>query len=180
MTARRYPDGLELRAAAELRQAGRRLEGYASVFNAETRIGSFTEVVRPGAFAGSLGSGRDILGLADHDYGRLLGRTSSGTLRLVEDTRGLAFDLALPDTGLGRDMLALAERGDLGGASFAFRPVTEIWSAARDRRELRSVELVEISIVSSFPAYAGTSVAARARSRDATALRRLRLFVETL
>jgi len=180
VTPRRYPNGVELRAAVEVRAAGRRLEGYASVFDSETRIAEFTEIVRPGAFAASLKSGRDILGLADHDYGRLLGRTGSGTLRLAEDRRGLAFDLDLPDTGLGRDTLALAERGDLGGASFAFRPVEETWSTARDRRELRSVELVEISVVSSFPAYAETSVAARSRGGPCGELRRLRLFCETL
>lgn len=164
--AARFPNGTEWRAAAELRAAGRRLEGLAAVFDAETRIGSFREVIRPGAFAVSLAEGRDILALVDHDPARLLGRTSSGTLRLAEDSRGLAFALDLPETQLGRDILALAERRDLGGMSFSFIPKAEMWPA-NDRRELRAVNLLEISVVQAWPAYSQTTVSARALTRAA-------------
>jgi HK97 family phage prohead protease len=147
----------------EVRAAGRKLVGYAATFGTAAKInGAFTESIRAGAFAASLGSGRDILALVDHDPTRLLARTGSGTLRLIEDSRGLAFELDVPPTQLGNDVLALAERRDLGGMSFGFRATDEAWPA-RDVRELRSVELHEISIVQAFPAYAQTSVAARAR-----------------
>lgn len=148
--------------AAELRAQGRRLVGYAAVFDAEARIGEgWTEVIRPGAFAASLAGGRDVLALVDHDPARVLGRTRSGTLRLAEDARGLAFEIDVPDTQDGRDMLALAERGDLGGMSFGF--VAKDQRRQGDRRELRAVELHEISVIASFPAYDGTVVQARAR-----------------
>lgn len=176
----RFPDGTERRAAAELRAAsGRRLEGYVAVFGAEARIGPYTEKVLHGAFGASLAGGNDVLALVDHDPGRLLARTSSGTLRLAEDSRGLAFDLDVPDTSLGRDILALAERRDLGGMSFGFKATDEAWPA-RDRRELRAVQLIEVSVVLAFPAYAATSIAARSRPDDALAarLRRLRLIAE--
>lgn len=148
----------------ELRAAGsnpRRLEGYAAVFSVDTKINDFVETIRAGAFAESLASGRDILALVDHDASRLLGRTKSGTLRLSEDARGLAFAIDLPDTQTARDVLALAERSDLGGASFGFRAVDEKWTGAR--RELRAVDLHEISIVSAWPAYSNTVVEARSR-----------------
>ena len=61
MDPKRFPNGLEVRAAVELRAAGRRLEGLAAVFGTETRIGGFTEFIRPGAFAASLRSGNDVL-----------------------------------------------------------------------------------------------------------------------
>lgn len=154
-----------------MRAAGRKLEGYASVFDVETRIGGFNEVVRPGAFRASLLDGHDILALMDHDANRLLGRTKAGTLRLAEDSRGLHFEIDVADTSLGRDALAMAERGDLGGASFLFRPVDEAWPA-RDRRELRSVNLLEVSIVTAFPAYAATTVSARARLQSTEAMAR--------
>jgi HK97 family phage prohead protease len=176
----RFPDGLERRAAAEIRAAaGRRLEGYVATFGAEARIGQFTETITPGAFSASLAAGRDVLALVDHDPGRLLARTGSGTLRLAEDSRGLAFDLDVPDTSLGRDILALAERRDLGGMSFGFKAAAEAWPA-RDRRELRAVNLIEVSVVLAFPAYGQTSIAARSLPDDTLALRlrRLRLIAE--
>jgi len=179
MIPARLPDGVELRAAAEWRSVdGRRLEGRAAVFGAPARIGHFHETITRGAFAATLRGGRDILALVDHDPSRLLARTKSGTLRLTEDTEGLAFSLDLPDTQLGRDVLALAERGDLGGASIGFRALDEHWPA-KDRRELRAVELVEMSIVHAFPAYAATSVQTRSMQGAGAGLtpraRRLRL-----
>lgn len=173
MTPARFPDGTERRAAIELRVAGRKLEGYAAVFNSPAQIGGFRETVLPGAFRATLASNPDILGLVDHDPARLLARTRSRTLRLAEDARGLTFELDVPDTHLGHDVLALAERGDLGGASIGFRIRTEAWPA-RDRRELRAVDLIEISVVHAFAAYSGTTVAARARQSDAVAEARRR------
>lgn len=146
---------------AELRAKGRKLEGYAALFGASASIGGgLIETIAPGAFVGSLATRQDILALVDHDPTRVLARTRSGTLRLSEDSQGLAFDLDLPDTQAARDVLALAERGDLGGMSFGF-------TATRDEvrgniRTLQMVELFEISIVAAWPAYEGTTVQARA------------------
>lgn len=109
-------------ALIEVRAKGRRLEGHAALFGVETRLATFSETIRAGAFAGSLK--RDVLALVDHDPARMLARTKSGTLRLSEDTRGLAFDLDVPDTTTGRDILALAERGDLGGMSLGSSPAS--------------------------------------------------------
>jgi Escherichia/Staphylococcus phage prohead protease len=152
---------MERRAGIELRAKGRKLEGYAALYGVDTRIADFTEVILPGAFSASLGERRDVLALVDHDPKHVLARTRSGSLRLAEDSRGLHFDLDVPDTTAGRDVLALAERGDLGGMSFGFtvREQGERWQS--DRRELRSVNLIEISTVSAFPACDGTTVHAR-------------------
>jgi HK97 family phage prohead protease len=130
---------VEHRIFTELRAEGRRLVGYAATFGTEARIGRFTETIRRGAFSASLSEGRDTLALIDHDKSKLLGRTRSGTLKLREDERGLAFEIALPSTQLANDVLELAYRGDLGGASFAFtvRESGERWNA--DRRELLAV-----------------------------------------
>jgi HK97 family phage prohead protease len=167
----------EKRGCFELRAKDRKLEGYAATFGTEARIGDFVEKIAPGAFAGSLRSGRDVLAVIDHDLSRVLGRTKSGTLRLSEDTRGLAFEIDVPDTQDGRDVLALAERGDLGGMSFRFRVPTggERWEGRN--RTLTQVELVEISVIASFPAYAGTEVQARASNPQAA---RMRMILETL
>lgn len=165
---------MERRFVTEIRTAGRKLEGYAATFGTEARIADFTEIILPGAFRGSL-AGRDVLALVDHDPSKLLARTRSRSLRISEDSKGLAFEIDLPDTSLGRDVLTLAERGDLGGMSFGFTVGKggESWQGRR--RELRAVTLHEISVVSSWPAYNGTVVAARSKMppRLANALRYL-------
>lgn len=154
---------MERRAGIELRAVGRKLEGYAAVFDQEARVADFREVIRRGAFANTIKEGRDILALSDHDATRVLARTKSGTLRLAEDSRGLHFDLDVPDTTAGRDVLALAERGDIGGASFGFLIPKGGERRTGDLREISAIDLFEISIVSSWPAYDGTSVQARHR-----------------
>lgn len=152
---------IERRGAAGLTASGRTLSGYVATFGTEARIGGFTERIAPGAFKASLSSGRDILALLDHKPDSLLGRTSSGTLKLSEDAKGLRFDLSLPDTQHGRDLIALAERRDLGGMSFGFVATDEAW--AGDTRELRAVDLHEISVVQSWPAYSQTEISLRHR-----------------
>jgi HK97 family phage prohead protease len=103
----------------------------------------------------------------------LIGRTSSGTLQLREDGKGLAYTVAVPHTGLGDDLLELARRGDLGGMSFGFTvpPGGDEWNATRDQRTLRTVALAEISAVHFRPAYPGTTVAVRSLSVRACRLR---------
>ncbi|TAX72544.1 HK97 family phage prohead protease [Rhizobium ruizarguesonis] len=164
---------IEKRTATEVRAEGRKLSGYAATFGQETRILDFNETIAPGAFSASLSGQPDILALVDHDPGKVLGRTKSGTLRLSEDARGLRFEIEIPDTSLGRDILAMAVRSDLGGMSFGFT-VPEGGDEWRgDKRTLRSVVLHEISVVQSFPAYGGTSIQARARQHRTDADRRL-------
>jgi HK97 family phage prohead protease len=159
-----------------LAASGRKLTGYAAVFGQETRVGGFTEIIHQGAFKSSL-AGRDVLCLVDHDQGRLLARTKSGTLRLQEDAKGLFYEIDLPDTQEGRDILTLAQRGDLGGMSFGFtvRKGGDHWTGKR--RELREVVLHEISVVHCWPAYEGTSVEPRAKAPRLTAALR---YLETV
>jgi phage head maturation protease len=62
--------------------------------------------------------------------------------------------------------------------SFGFRTLEDTWPAA-DRRELRAVDLIEITLVSAFPAYSQTEVSARtretARNGAAARIRALRI-----
>lgn len=167
---------IEKRIATEVRAEGRKLTGYAATFGTETRILDFHETIAPGAFAASLRSNPDVLCLVDHDPSRVLGRTKSGTLRLSEDERGLKFELDVPDTSAGRDVLALATRGDLGGMSFGFSVPEGGDNWQGDKRELRNVVLHEISVVQSFPAYGGTTVQARSRQQRTDADRRIALL----
>jgi len=167
---------VEHRAFQVRAENARTLTGYAALFDEPTTIGNFTETVARGAFQQSLNS--DVLAMMDHDASKVLGRTKSGTLQLRENEKGLAFTLSLPDTAAGRDVIALAERGDLGGASFGFivRKGGDSWDG--NARTLRSVDLKEISIVSAWPAYEKTAhdLALRRASYHQDWDRRLRLL----
>jgi HK97 family phage prohead protease len=155
---------VERRAAAvEVRTSGRRLVGTAATFWNVASIGARAkEQIAEGAFAASLADGRDILALVDHDPAKVIGRTRSGTLRLLQKSHGLEFEIDLPDTSAANDVLALATRGDLGGMSFGFivPPGGETWQG--ELRTLHKIDLREISVVSAWPAYEGTQVSLRA------------------
>lgn len=137
---------------------GNKLVGYAAVFDVPTVIRekarTFTELVRRGAFLDSL-KGRDVIATFNHDESRLLGRMSSGTLRVAEDAKGLRFEIDLPDTPTGAEVRGLIARGDLRGASFVAGVRLDKWEG--DRRELRALDLVELGPVT-LPAYTATSV----------------------
>lgn len=164
---------IETRAMGAVQAEGRRLRGLAIPYGVETRINGGTESIRPGAATASI-PGRDILALVDHDSGKVLGRTRSGTLRLSEDERGVSFEIDLPETTAARDVLALVERGDAGGMSFGFNVPTggDEWRGTH--RTVRSLTLHEISVITSHPAYTATSVEAR-HAAHGLELLRLRL-----
>src|SRR5262245_48545104 len=112
-----------------LADGSRKIVGYAAVFNSlseplpmkrdDPAGRSFREIIRPGAFAESLASNRDVLARFEHTT--ILGRTGNGTLRLSEDSRGLRYEIDPPDTTYARDVIELIRRRDVPYSSFAFR-----------------------------------------------------------
>ena len=160
------------RFAAELRSAsmdGGTLAGHAAVFDQVADLGPWgLERLAPTAFDAALEAGADPRFLRDHDPSRLLGRRSSGTLRILPDADGLGFEVDLPDTEDGRTVRELTGRGDLTGCSFAFVPGSwsmdelEVEGATRQVLTHHSVaELLDLSVVT-YPAYEGASASLRA------------------
>jgi HK97 family phage prohead protease len=148
----------EIRAA----DAGKVARGYAALFNSRTDIGGyFFETIAPGAFAETLKTS-DVRALIDHDSGRVIGRSTAGTLRLKEDEKGLLVEIDLPDTTDGRDLAVQLERGDISGMSFGFRVTHDEWDESGDvpSRTIHKVDLFEVSAVA-FPAYDDTTLALR-------------------
>lgn len=180
---------IERRTFGELRTAGsNKLAGYAAVFDSPSRdLGGFVEVIRPGAFRRSLADADQVRALYEHDSGQVLGRVGARTLRLREDTRGLAFEVDLPATTYARDLAALVERGDVAGCSFSFSvaPGGQRWEKRSDYllRELLDVALSEITITAN-PAYPDTSVAKRSlehwHAQSAPSLTLARLYLSTI
>ncbi|NGO63948.1 HK97 family phage prohead protease [Rhizobium daejeonense] len=149
--------GVEVRADSEKRT----LTGYAVVWNSDTTIGDyFIERIAPGAFAKSVRA--DVLALVNHDWGRVVGRTKSGTLRLVEDDRGLKVEIDVPNTTDGNDLWELVERGDISGMSFGFRATKQEWDDTGEipKRTIIEAELFEVT-ATPIPAYDDTTLGKR-------------------
>ncbi|WP_235953313.1 HK97 family phage prohead protease [Noviherbaspirillum galbum] len=175
----------EIRSGGSLRtNSTGKLTGYAAVYNSESRdLGGFVEIIRRGAFDASLKSGVNIRALWQHDGKALLGTTQAGTLRLIEDPKGLAFELDLPSTSTGKDLSILVDRGDVAGCSFGFR-VRENGDRWEERgtslvRELLDVDLIEITLTDD-PAYMDTSIAKRSMPQLAGARSLHALWLDTL
>ena len=148
----------------DLRQAddGATLYGYAAVFDSPSEPMPFVEYVKRGAFQKTIKDGADVRLLIDHE-GVPLARTKSGTLRLSEDERGLAVEAELdPMNPDAARVISAMKRGDLSQMSFAFRTIKDSWSDDRTVRELREVQLFDVSVVT-FPAYEQTVAEIRSR-----------------
>lgn len=128
--------GLEVKADQNGRTV---IRGYAAVFESESQdLGGFVEIVERGAFDEVMGSNPDVFGKYNHE--RVIGRTSSGTMRLMVDERGLRYEIDPPRSA--SDVVELIERGDVRGSSFAFRtrPADEAWQRDAGGRMIRRIK----------------------------------------
>ena len=157
---KRSADGkVEVRAEGD----GTTVVGYAAVFNSVTDLGSFREQISPEAFTRVLEEAPDTVALLNHDTNLVLGRTTSGTLKLEVDEVGLRYELQLGNQSYARDLAESMRRGDINKSSFAFTIERESWQEnVRTVEEVRG--LYDISVVTR-PAYNASS--ADLRSEEA-------------
>lgn len=164
-------DELVIESRADGRAA---IIGYAAVYNRlSLDLGGFKEEILPGAFERVLGRQRgkqDVVALFNHDSNIVLGRTSSGTLELSSDDKGLRYVVTPPVSRA--DVLELISRRDVRGSSFAFtvdkagesfRPGDD-GKAVRQIREVSGLYDVGPVLV---PAYPSTSASVAMRSYEA-------------
>ena len=147
----------------------RKLEGYAAVFNENYTLlrdrdgKEFYERVMPGAFKDTIKERTDdICMLINHDWNKVVGRSNSN-LTLEEDEKGLRFELTIPNTTDGNDLLENVKIGLIRGCSFGFNIKDEEtrWDEKRNfYRDITKVELFEIT-ATPIPAYADTEISAR-------------------
>ena len=149
-------------------EEGRTVSGYAAMFGTMSEeMWGFRELIDPEAFSGTDMS--DVRALFNHDPNMLLARTSSGTLSLEVDDRGLKYSFDLPDTQAGRDLGELLKRGDVSQSSFGFTIAEDEWQekyndsgeVIETTRVIKKVKrLYDVSPVT-YPAYPDTSGALR-------------------
>jgi HK97 family phage prohead protease len=153
-----YNNDVEIRLDAD---GVEHIRGYAVVFNSESRdLGGFIETISPTAFREADMS--DVLGLYNHDYNIVLGRTPM-TLTLNVDERGVSYDIIPPDTTAAKDLITSIKRGDVRGSSFGFTIAKDgdQWEKPKERgglyrRTINAVaKLFDVSPVVQ-PAYVNT------------------------
>lgn len=158
------------------------IAGYFAVFNQETELypGVF-ESIDSGAFKNSING--DIRALINHDTSLVLARTTSNTLTLKEDAKGLYGEIKInPYDTDALNIYERVKRGDVSQCSFGFL----INEEEADYREdgsthfiLKDLNLYEVSICT-FPAYEGTEVEARQKQIEDHNKRSLSLWKESM
>jgi len=147
--------GLEVRQSENGRTV---IRGYAALYNSDSQdLGGFVERIAPGAFDAVIAKNPDVFGRYNHE--RLLARTSSGTMKLELDERGLRYTIYPKKADA--DVVESIERGDVRGSSFAFRTsgAGEKWfkdASGRMIREIRSFDFLGDAGPVDNPAYPAT------------------------
>lgn len=137
-----------------------KITGYAAVFDTWADIGGwFRESIRKGAFTRTIKEA-DVRALMNHNENYVLGRNKAGTLRLKEDSKGLAVEIDPAPTSWANDLLVSMKRGDVSQMSFGFTVNEQEVNYERDERVLTDVTLFDVSVVT-YPAYPTTSAQVR-------------------
>lgn len=141
------------------------LDGYINAVGRDSRVlrtpgRNFVEQVEPGVFQRALEENSSIKFLYNHNNSRCLGATDTGEITLKEDAIGLRAHATIKDP----EVVQRAKENGLKGWSFGFRTLKDEWEPYKEgieRRYLKEIELLEISVLSITPAYYGTSIEAR-------------------
>ncbi|MGN2369385.1 HK97 family phage prohead protease [Clostridium cagae] len=141
------------------------LEGYINVTERKSKImtdskGKFVEIIKGGTFKRALDRNSNVLMLLDHDFSKQIGQTGKN-IELYEDNIGLRYRATITD----KETVQLAKDNKLFGTSFGFNNAIGYRYKGKilDTREIKELDLVEVSILSNKkkPAYSGCSVEVR-------------------
>ena len=122
-----------------------KIGGYGAVFNKTYKVHGFKERVAPGAFTKTLAEQPDVLGMFNHSPNHLLGRTSSGTMDVSQDEKGLAYEIrASKRSSVANDVVDAIERGDVNGSSMAFFVHREEWEEKDGKPQVRTIKEIEL------------------------------------
>ena len=177
---------LELRTEQESENPGvAYIEGYPIVFNQETDMGEWREVIDPSAVTDEKML-RDVALMVGHDFGSIplahsRRNNGSGTMVLTAAEDGVFMRAALDveNNPRAKEAYSAVKRGDMTGMSFAFTVDKENWEDLDTEKPLRRIagfgKIFEVSLVA-FPAYPQTSVQA---ASEGPALESVRASLES-
>lgn len=140
------------------------LDGYVNAVARDSRElssvrGKFVEQIEPKVFERALMKADNVDLLFNHDRNRKLGSVVDGNLELFEDAIGLRAICTIED----EEVIRKAQNNELRGWSFGFICNEDSWEE-RDginRRYVKDLSLLEVSILDKTPAYIATSIEAR-------------------
>ncbi|MCJ8008112.1 HK97 family phage prohead protease [Lederbergia wuyishanensis] len=141
------------------------LDGYVNAVARDSRIlpsprGRFIEQIKPKTFERALQKADDVELRFNHDVKKKLGSIKEGNLQLYEDNIGLRAIATVSDD----EVIQKAKNSELRGWSFGFIDNDPDWQDGPDgiqRRFLKDIDLLEVSILDKTPAYIATSIEAR-------------------
>ena len=121
------------------------------------------ERIQPGAFTRALKEQQDVCCLFNHDPDQILGRTSAGTCKLVEQRDGLHYEVPYDEQDPDHvRIMRKIEKKNVATSSFAFKVRSDEWvrDGNLDVRNVLDVDLYDVSPVTNA-AYSSTSVVGR-------------------
>lgn len=148
------------------------VEGRAIVYDSETDMSYFTEVIERGALDKT--DLKDVRFLVNHNtnmipLARSRNNNENSTMQLVVDEKGLKIRVKLDveNNTEARNLYSAIERGDVSGMSFMFSVRGEAWEDEDKDKPLRRIndieKVFEVSAVT-FPAYEETEINARCKA----------------
>ena len=165
---------VEIRCELRSENGGRHISGKAISFDTQSNDIGFIEILHRGCISQELIDSSNIVFLYNHDYNQVIARANKGKGTLNIDLRddGVYFDLEVPNTTMGNDLLENIRLGNITQCSFGFNYANEE-GAYKDekigdvwyRNVYKIGELYDLSAVT-YPAYDDTYVNARMQERS--------------
>ena len=165
---------VEIRCELRSENEGRHISGKAVSFDTQSNDIGFIEILHRGCISQELIDSSNIVFLYNHDYNQVIARANKGKGTLNIDLRddGVYFDLDVPNTTMGNDLLENIRLGNITQCSFRFRyaneegaykdeKIDDVWY----RNVYKIGQLFDLSAVT-FPAYDDTYVNARMQERS--------------
>lgn len=136
-----------------------------------TPKGRMIELIESGVFRKALEERSNIDMTIDHEAGRVLAKTSDGTLKLKEDAIGLYADAVISDKALAAE----ARAGNIKGWSFGMKCTADEVEERAGKLPLRRIKGMKLDhvtlVVKKTPVYSATSVELRAEGEEDIELR---------
>lgn len=156
--------------AANVTAEGRNIRGSVVLKGSRTWRNNEWLEIDPAALVKADAS--DVIGLWDHDPGKVLGRTKNGTVVLNRTEDGIEYEIRnLPNTTAANDALEYVNGGYVNGSSFAIEGLKSVFTTDPDGTRVRRItsikRLYDVSPTPD-PAFANSSAAAFSKESTMT------------